>query len=165
MRVALVVPHIFINKEIMPHVIFSPGWLALDLASGLKDHGLDITLFTPGSANTTVKNVTADMSYFEQELKGRNYDYLTLLKKHPATFVALARQVQGEIIAKAYEKANNDEFDIVHVYTNEEDIAIQFARFCTKPVLFTHHDPFNFLIRYKSNPMAWLKLLFWEPTS
>lgn len=75
---------------------------------------------------------------------------MDLLKKHPQTFIALARQVQSELIAKAFEMANNNELDVVHIYTNEEDIALPFAMLCQKPVVFTHHDPFNFLVRYKS---------------
>jgi glycosyltransferase involved in cell wall biosynthesis len=73
-----------------------------------------------------------------------------LLRKHPFTFVTLARQVQSEIIAMAYRLANQGSFDLVHVYANEEDIALPFASLCSKPVVFTHHDPFNFLIRYRS---------------
>lgn len=150
MRVALVVPHIFINRELLPQVIFSPGRLVLGLAEGLRDSRVEVTLFTPGAAETSVPNITADMSYFEAELEARGYGYMELLKKHPATFVALARQVQAELIAKAYQMANAGDFDVVHIYTNEEDIGLQFARFCLRPVLFTHHDPFNFLIKYKS---------------
>lgn len=150
MKIGLVVPHIFIDKDILPHVIFSPGELALNLAAGLEKLGAEVTLFTPGPAETTVRNITADMSLFEQELAGRDYGYIELLKKHPLTFVSLARQVQAEIIAKAYAMANNDELDIVHIYTNEEDIALPFAQFCKKPVVFTHHDPFQLLIKYKN---------------
>lgn len=150
MRVGLVVPHIFINKDILPSVIFSPGNLALDLADGLGKLGAEVTLFTPGPADTNTRNITANLSLFEQELAGRGYGYLELLKKHPLTFVSLARQVQAEIIAKAFAMANNDELDIVHIYTNEEDIALPFAQFCKKPVVLTHHDPFQLLIKYKS---------------
>lgn len=150
LRVGLVVPHIFIHRDILSNVIFSPGQLALDLAAGLGQLGAEVTLFTPGPADTTVPNVTADMSLFEQELAGRGYGYVELLKKHPLTFVSLARQVQAEIIAKAYAMANNNELDIVHIYTNEEDIALPFAQFCKKPVVFTHHDPFQLLIKYKN---------------
>lgn len=149
-RVALVVPHIFLHRDILPNVIFSPGILALELAKGLGDYNIDITLFTPGLVDTTVPNINADMSYFEAELAGRNDNYIDLLKKHPSLFVSLARQVQSEIVSKAYSAANDDEFDLVHIYTNEEDIALPFAKLCNKPVVFTHHDPFNFLIRYKS---------------
>lgn len=150
MRVGLVVPHIFMHRDILPRVIFSPGNLALNLSDGLADLGADVTLFSPGPINTRAKNITADLSLFERELAGRGYGYIELLKKHPLAFISLARQIQAEIIAKAFAMANNNELDVVHIYTNEEDIALPFVQLCTKPVVLTHHDPFSFLIKYKS---------------
>lgn len=149
LRVGLVVPHLFIHRDILPGVIFSPGTLAIDLCEELQRQGAEVTLFAPGSVATTVPVTVADLSSFESELAGRGYGYIELLKKHPLTFISLARQVQAEIIAKAYQAANDDNLDIVHIYTNEEDLALPFARFCRKPVVFTHHDPFSFLIKYK----------------
>lgn len=150
MKIGLVVPHIFMHRDILPGVIFAPAKLALSLADGLVAAGHEVTLFTPGPVDTAANNLTADLSYFERELSGRGDDYLDLLKKHPFTFVTLARQVQAEIIARAYGMANSGELDLVHVYTNEEDTALPFAALCNKPVVFTHHDPFNFLIKYKN---------------
>jgi glycosyltransferase involved in cell wall biosynthesis len=150
LRVAFVVPHIFMNNDILPNVIFSPGHLALDMTAEMTRQGADVTLFTPGKTITSLPNVTADMSYFDQELSGRGDTYMDLLKKHAFTFITLARQVQSEIIAKAYEMANQGDFDIVHIFTNEEDMALQFAGFCTVPVVFTHHDPYNFMVKYKN---------------
>jgi len=150
MKVALVVPHMFMHRDILPQVIFSPAALAIGLAEGLQQLGAEVTVFSPGPVGTSARNITADLSLFEKELKGRGYGYTDLLKKHPVTFVSLARQVQAELISKAYAAANNGEYDLVHIYTNEEDIALPFAQLCTKPVVFTHHDPFNFLIKYKS---------------
>ena len=163
LKVGLVVPHIFIHRDILPRVIFSPGNLALDLANGLETENVDVTLFTPVPAATSVQNITADMSYFEQELTLRGDTYIDLLKKHPFTFITLARQVQAEIIAKAFKAANDDKIDIVHIYTNEEDIALPFAGLCNAPVVFTHHDPFNFLVKYKNvfpkyKQLNWLAL-------
>jgi glycosyltransferase involved in cell wall biosynthesis len=112
--------------------------------------GADVTLFSPGPAATSAKNITADLSYFEKELEGRGDTYIDLLKKHPLTFISLARQAQAEIIAKAFKMANDGQMDIIHIYTNEEDIALPFAALCGKPVVFTHHDPFNFLVKYKN---------------
>jgi glycosyltransferase involved in cell wall biosynthesis len=149
-RVGLVAPHIFMHRAILPHVIFSPGRLVIDLAEGLLSLGVDVTLLTPGPVDVGVPNITADMSYFGQELAIRGDSYMDLLKKHPFTFVTLARQVQSELIAKAFTMANQDELDIVHIYSNEEDIALPFTALCKKPVVFTHHDPFNFLVKYKS---------------
>jgi glycosyltransferase involved in cell wall biosynthesis len=150
MKIGIVVPHIFMHRDILPHVIFSPARLALDLADGLQQLGDDVTLFSPGPVDAGVRNITADLHLFEQELAGRGDSYTDLLKKHPMTFVSLARQVQAELIAKAFAMANSGELDIVHIYTNEEDIALPFAALCTKPVVFTHHDPFNFLVKYKN---------------
>ena len=150
LRIGLVAPHIFLHRDIMPQVIFSPGQLVIDLANGLQELGADVTLFSPGPVDVAVRNITADLTLFEQELAGRGDTYLDLLKKHPFTFVTLARQVQAEMIAKAYAMANADELDVVHIYTNEEDTAMPFAELCNKPVVFTHHDPFNFLVKYKN---------------
>jgi glycosyltransferase involved in cell wall biosynthesis len=138
------------NREILPRVIFSPAQLAIGLAEGLAKQGQEVTLFTPGAVDTFVPNVTANLSYFEAELAGRDDTYIDLLKKHPLTFITLARQVQAELLADAFARANNSEFDVIHVYTNEEELGLNFAPLCTKPVVFTHHDPFNFLVRYKS---------------
>jgi len=150
-KVALVVPHIFLHRNILPDVIFAPGVLALELVKGITKENVDITLFTPGPVDTDVPNINTDMSYFESELPSRGDSFIDLLKKHPFIFVTLARQVQSELIAKAYAALNNNEFDLVHIYTNEEDTALPFAKLCNKPVVFTHHDPFNFLIKYKNN--------------
>lgn len=137
------------HRDILPQVIFSPGVLALNLTEGLAKLGAEVTLFSPGPAATKARNITADMRYFEAELAARGDSYMDLLKKHPFTFVTLARQAQSELTAQAIAMANNDELDVVHVYTNEEDIALPMAQFCQKPIVFTHHDPFNFLVKYK----------------
>jgi glycosyltransferase involved in cell wall biosynthesis len=150
LRIGLVVPHIFMQDAILPKVIFSPGEQALLLADGLVAAGHQVKLFTPGPVTTTAQNIVTDNRLFDAELAGRNDTPIDLLKKHPLTFITLARQLQAELIAKAYQAANNGELDIVHIYTNEEELAMTFAQFCNKPVVFTHHDPFNFLVIYKS---------------
>jgi len=163
LRVGLVMPHIFMHQDILPRVIFAPGQLALDLANGLHDENIDITFFSPGPVDGAFKNITADISYFEVELKARGDSYLDLLKKHPFTFITLARQVQSEIIARAYKMANNDQLDVIHIYGNEEDTALPFTAFCQKPIVFTHHDPYNFLVKYRAvfpkyKHLNWLSL-------
>ncbi len=155
----------FMHRGILPKVIFSPGRLALDLADGLQQLGADVTLFSPGLVDTTAKNITADLSLFEQELAGRGGDFIDLLKKHPFTFITLARQVQAELIADAFARANAGEFDVIHIYTNEEDTALPFAALCRVPVVFTHHDPFNFLVKYKNvfpkyKDLNWISMSF-----
>ena len=138
------------HRDILPQVIFSPAALALSLAEGMQAAGAEVTLFSPGPVNTTARNITADLSYFEQELTGRGDTYIDLLKKHPLTFITLARQVQAELLAQAFAMTNSGQLDIVHVYTNEEDIALPMAQLCRRPVVLTHHDPFNFSVKYKN---------------
>jgi glycosyltransferase involved in cell wall biosynthesis len=155
----------FMQDAILPHVIFSPGTLAKQLAEGLQAAGHDVFLFTPGSIATTAHNITSNTSLFEAELAARGDTAVSLLKKHPLTFITLARQLQAELIAQAYKMANDNRLDIVHVYTNEEEIALTFADLCQKPVVFTHHDPFNFLVRYKAvmpkyRHLNWISLSF-----
>ena len=150
MKVGIVVPHIFMHREILPQVIFAPAQLALSLAEGLQSKNVEVTLYTPGPVDTSVSNINADMSGFEAELAARGDTYLDLLKKHPLTFVTLARQIQAELITRAYDDANQGKLDLVHVYTNEEELALPLAKLCSKPVVFTHHDPFNFLVKYRS---------------
>lgn len=149
MNIAVVVPHIFMQDGLLKHVIFSPAELAIELAEGLQEAGHTVYLYTPGPVATNVQSVTSDMSGFEAELQLRGYGYTELLKKHPLTFASLARQVQADLIAKAYNEANNGKIDVVHMFANEEDIGLQFALFCHKPVVFTHHDPFNLTVGYK----------------
>src|SRR5882757_6928692 len=115
LRIGVVVPHIFLHKDILPHVIFSPGHLAVELADGLQALGAEVTLFSPGPVATKARNLTADLTFFQHELVARGDTYMDLLKKHPFTFVTLARQVQSEIIARAYAMANAGELDIVHI--------------------------------------------------
>lgn len=165
MKVGLVVPHIFMQRQILPNVIFSPGQLALSLAGNLIEQGAEVTVYSPGPVDTSAKNIHADLSLFEQELNYRGDSYLDLLRKHPFTFVTLGRQVQSELIAAAYEDANKSMLDLIHIYTNEEDTALPFSKFCKKPVVFTHHDPFNLLVRYRSvfpkySELNWLSLSF-----
>lgn len=150
MKIGVVVPHIFMQDNLLPQVIFSPGRQAVALADGLMAAGHDVMLFTPGPVTTRAGNAIVDLSYFERELASRGYGYIDLLKKHPLTFISLARQAQSELIAEAFRQANIGRLDIVHIYTNEEDIALPFIQFCDQPVVLTHHDPYNFSTQYRT---------------
>jgi glycosyltransferase involved in cell wall biosynthesis len=164
LRIALLVPHIFMWDKI--DTIFAPKYLALDLAEGLRRLGHEVTLFTPGKIHTKVENETVDLKVFSKEVKSITKKSIKaggvseLLKKKPLTFITLARQIQNELVAKCYEMANEGEFDIIHVYTNEEETAMSFAKFVKCPVVFTHHEPFNFLARYRTNFARYKNLKF-----
>jgi glycosyltransferase involved in cell wall biosynthesis len=150
MRIAILTPHIFMHRDIMPDVIFAPGSLAIDLCNGLTKLNHEVTLFSPGPVDVNCENITADLSLIDHELMLRGYGYTELLKKHPLLFANLTRQIQSEIISKAYQMANEGKFNIIHVFMNEEELALSFAKLCNKPIVFTHHEPFNFLAKYRS---------------
>ncbi len=150
LRIALVVPHTFMHREILPHVIFSPGHLAISLADQMQSQGMSVTLFTPGPVSTLAKNVTTDLGNFEALLAEQESSYIDFLKKSPLAFISMARQTQNELIADVYDRANRGEFDLVHVYTNEEEQALSFSRLCKAPTAFTHHDPFNLSTKYRA---------------
>lgn len=152
LRIAIVVPHLFMQDYYLKNAIFSPGHLAVDLCSGLISLGHSVTLFSPNKVTIkNIPNITSDYSLIDKELNSRGYGLNELMAKHPLTYITFARQLEAQIINKAYTMANNGDFDIVHIYINEEDIAMQFADLCNKPVVFTHHEPFNFLTRYRTS--------------
>lgn len=139
MKIALIAPHIFMLPEFEGKVIFSPKYLFLDLANGLKKLGNEVTIFTPENCDLTLLN---------DELKLRGYGLNELLKKHPLTFTTIARQIQSELIAEVYSRS--EEFDVIHIYMNEEELGYVFEKFSKCPVVFTHSDPFNFLVKYRT---------------
>jgi len=154
MRIALLVPHIFMWDKIK--TIFAPGELAKDLVNGLVKLGHEVTLFSPGPVRVKAKNINADLRWFTKEVESLTGKRISkgavgeLIKKKPLTYVSLSRQIQTELVATCYKMANEGKFDLVHVYTNEEEIALAFAEFVKVPILFTHHEPFNFLARYRT---------------
>lgn len=150
MKIAILVPHMFMHKDLVYKTIFAPGILAIDLVNGLKEKNCEITFISPNFRIEGVKNINGDLKYFNEELKLRDYGIFELLQKHPLLFASLSRQIQSELIAKTFELANSGKFDLIHVYMNEEELAMVFSRFCNIPIVFTHHEPFNFLTKYRT---------------
>ena len=150
MKIAILVPHLFIGDEFLSKVIFSPGRLVRYLLAGLVELGHQVTLYAPISVNTPARLVLADDSFLRAELDRRGYNLLELLKKHPLTCITLARQLQSELVSTCYQHANRGDHDLVHVYCNEEELAMVMAQYCQSATLFNHHEPFNFLLKYRS---------------
>lgn len=162
MKIAIVVPHFFMQDYYLKNAIFSPGFLAIDLATELAKLNNYVTLFSPKKVTLpkNVKNIVSDYSLIQKELDLRGYGLNELMQKHPLTYITFARQMQSQLIDMAYKMANDNKFDLIHIYINEEDVAMQFANLCNKPIVFTHHEPFNFLTRYKTS-FAKFKDLNW----
>lgn len=150
LRIALVAPHIFTADQYSVEVIFSPGDLVRDLGRELSALGHELTLFSPGKVEAPHAVWWPKFSGLERELQNRGYGLDELLRRSQLAFVSLARQLQSSVVAEAYRRANNGEFDLVHVFMNEEETALAFAHACAVPVVFTHHDPFNLYPRYRT---------------
>ncbi len=185
LRVALVVPHIFMQNGFEEHLIFAPGKLAIDLAISLTKSGVEVHFFTPDLQIQGIHNHNVDLSNFYKiasekvnhpsspsgsfsersfgpreamiSIESKNYSQSQklellqeFLKKHPLTCITLSRQILTELISKVYELGNSGEFDLIHFFTAEEEIAPAFTKLSKIPVCFTHHEPFDFLAKYQT---------------
>ncbi len=149
MRIGILVPHIYAQQYLLDKVIFAPVHLAVDLADELsKEH--DVFLFSPGPLETKATNINIDLSLVEDELKKEDCTLPQLVTHNPLSFTSLARQVQAELTAKAFEFANSGKLDVLHVFMCEGEIPLYFADLLNVPVVFTHHDPFNFYRHYRA---------------
>ncbi|MBN2015394.1 glycosyltransferase family 4 protein [Candidatus Dojkabacteria bacterium] len=150
LRIALVSPHIFMHQDVLDKTIFAPASLFMDLTSELSKNHL-VTSFTPGPINTKAQeSYHVSLRFLEQEARKLNCSFPDLIKYKPLTFITLARQAACEVVAKAYQMANKGKFDIVHIFTIEEEFALYFAPLVKIPVIFTHHDPYNMYARYRA---------------
>lgn len=148
MRIGILLPHVFAQQSLLDKVIFAPVHLAVNLADTLSiEH--HVVLFSPGELDTKAVNITVDMALLNEEVKKESCTFSQLIIKNPLAFVSLSRQVQAELTAKAFEMANNDELDIVHVFMCESEIPLYFSDLVDIPVVFTHHDPYNFYRKYR----------------
>jgi len=160
MKIALLVPHFFMQQIYLDKVIFSPGSILIDLAKELAKQGNQVTVYSCGKLKLgkNIESFYPKINLLQNELKQRGYDIHQFMQKHPLTYITAARQFQSEIISACYENANLGLHDIVHVWINEEDIALQFARFLKVPSVFTHHEPFNYLAKYRISFEKYSKL-------
>lgn len=149
MRIGILVPHLFAQDSILDRVIFAPIHLAIDLADSLsKDH--EVFLFTPGKVKTKATNINTDLTYLNQELETQGCNLEELIVQTPLAFVSLARQVNTQLTAEAFDFANSGKLDLLHVFMCEDESPLYYAGLLKIPMLFTHHDPYNFYRKYRA---------------
>ncbi|MEA3357638.1 MAG: glycosyltransferase [Patescibacteria group bacterium] len=148
MKIGVLVPHIFAQQEILEKVIFAPVHLAVNMADMMSEIH-ETYLFTPGRVQTRAKNITVNLSLFNEELARELCTLPELITKNPLSFVSLSRQVQAELASKAFELCNTGKLDILHVFMCESEIPLYFSNLVNIPVVFTHHDPYNFYRKYR----------------
>ena len=141
MKIAIVMPHIFMWDKILKESIFAPGKLAIDLADGLIERGHTVTLFTAGKVKTKSKVIPADLRGVTSELAKRKLNLTELIKQDLETFHKLFKSIELSILSNAFKCAQD--FDMLHVYITNGPEGPLFSKIIHKPVLFTLHDPFK----------------------
>lgn len=141
MKIALVVPHIFMWDKIRKDSIFAPGDIAVAIADGLVNKGHQVTLFSSGPVKTKASNNTVRLESIQKELKKYDENLAELIKKDHQTFRRLFKIIELEILSNAFQKENK--FDLIHVFVTNGPEGPLFSRTINKPVIFTLHDPFK----------------------
>ncbi|GAB4162279.1 MAG: glycosyltransferase family 4 protein [Candidatus Dojkabacteria bacterium] len=150
MKIGLLIPHIYAQESVASKTIFAPITLLKSLCRGLISAGHQVTLFSPGPLEIDCKQYHADLKLVEEVASEEGCTLMELVNRSPMAFVSLARQVCAEISAKAFEIANAGELDLLHIFMAEDEIPLYFSNLVKIPVLFTHHDPYNFYRKYRA---------------
>ena len=148
MKIGILVPHVFAQQSLLNDVIFAPVHLAISLADKLSETD-DVFLFTPGHIDTKATNINVKLDLLNEELAKEDCTLQQLITTNPLSFISLSKQIQAELTAKAFEYANSGKMDILHIYMCEDEIPLYFSNLVNIPVVFTHHDPFNFYRKYR----------------
>jgi len=141
MKVAIVVPHIFMWDKILKSNIFAPGDLAVSLADRMVKLGHEVTLFTAGPVKTKAKVQSANLEGIKKELKKHNQSLSELIKVDLSTFKKLFKIIELEIISSVLRQSAR--FDIIHVYHSTSAEVCVLSKLAKSPIIFTLHDPFK----------------------
>lgn len=141
MKLAIVVPHIYMWDKVLKNNIFAPGDLAISLADRLVEKGHNVTLFTTGPVQTKAKVVNIDLKGIQAELRKHEQNLSYLIKEDLQTFQKLFRLIELEIMTKALKLS--DSFDLIHVYYTSGPEAPILSQLSNSPIIFTLHDPFK----------------------
>lgn len=141
MKIALVMPHIYMWDKILKDSIFAPGHLAIDLADSLIQRGHKVTLFTTGPVKTKARVISLDLKSIKKELSKYDQNLSDLIKNDLPKFRQFLKIIELEILANVYKV--EDEFDIIHVFITNGPEGPIFSKVIRKPIIFTLHDPFK----------------------
>jgi glycosyltransferase involved in cell wall biosynthesis len=114
--------------------IFAPGTIIVTLADGLVDNGHEVTLFAPVGTKTKAKLIS-------EGLNAASEDYYDLWQEDPASFYHVQLQYELNLISKAFEMAQNNEFDVIQIH--KTNIEIYFSNFAKCPVVVSAHSSYN----------------------
>lgn len=142
MRIGLVLPSVLASKKINPEMIFAPGDLLTNLSNGLVKNGHDVTVFSTPDFQTSAKLISSPLDYFINKVQRFKFRNLEQSKKQILNEDFMRRNYELDIIIKAFQKAKNNELDILHVY---HDSTIFLPHYLNQifnfPVIYSVHDP------------------------
>jgi glycosyltransferase involved in cell wall biosynthesis len=141
MKIALIMPHIYMWDKILKDSIFAPGHLAIDLADSLTQKGHKVTLFSTGPVRTKACVISLDLKSIKKELAKYDQNLSDLIKNDLPKFRQFLKIIELEILANVYKVEK--EFDLIHVFITNGPEGPIFSKVIKKPIIFTLHDPFK----------------------
>lgn len=151
LKIGILVPHLFAQEKVISKTIFAPIHLAINLAKHLQnDLSQEVILYTPGKITDEVENITTDLSFFHKELDLQGCTEEEMIVQSPLAYISMARQINAQLTAQAFEDADSGKIDILHVFMCEDEIPLYFSNLLKVPVIFTHHDPYNYYRKYRA---------------
>lgn len=142
MKIAIVIPHMYMWEKIMKNNIFAPGPLALDLADGLIKLGQDVTVYSFGEVITQAKNIFCDTTHVESVLD--KYESLDNLIIHELQiFKESLNTARNQILRKVLQEENK--YDVVHIYLVNDTSEFHINSKLRSKVLYTLHDPLKLI--------------------
>ncbi len=139
MKIAFVVPHIYMWDKMLKSNIFAPGTLAISLTNKLVEKKHKVTLFCAGKVRTKADVVKVNLESVRKELgtKEKNIDFL--IKTNLKKFHALFKLIELEILVNAFRQESK--YDIIHVFVTNGLEGPILSKVLKTPVIFTIHDP------------------------
>ena len=113
--------------------VFAPGLIILELADRLVERGHEVTLFAPKNTITRAKLISEGLNSVYE-------DYLDLLYSDLPTFLKIEQQYEMVLLSKAFEMAQQKDFDVVHVH--KTNIEPYFSNLINCPMVITSHNSY-----------------------
>jgi len=121
--------------------IFAPGELVRHLVQGLVAKGHEVTWFTAPEETTKARVVKGDSKLLDQDLKIRVFQDIASELKEKMSLYGTKMYYEMDLLTRAYQLAEQEHFELMHVFHSFGYLAHFFAEMTKVPTIFTLHDP------------------------
>lgn len=139
MKLALLVPSVYMSRTAYPDMIFAPRELAINLADGLVTKGHEVTVFAAEGTVTKAELVTGDERLITGEVAEEKVRPLGGERFKWASFYSAKWQYEMDLTDRCYKMAREGKFDVVHSY--HDLLGHYFDDALGIPTVYTLHDP------------------------